>query len=177
MLNKKNREISKQFIAERHRLLAFIRGMIRDPDDAEDILQEVWIRLADALEQNKEIRILGKWCRVVAKNLILHYWRDRRTKEMVVDEDILDLAERAFDETDDEPAFWDAKRKALRECMEALPGESKRLLVLKYEQGFSTEKLGRRFRKKASAILMYLSRVRASIRTCIEQRLRMREVV
>jgi RNA polymerase sigma-70 factor (ECF subfamily) len=176
-VNSRNKEISKQFIAERHRLLAFIRGMIRDPNDAEDILQEVWIRLADALEQNKEIRILGKWCRGVAKNLILHYWRDRRTKEMVIDEDILELAERAFDETDDEPGFWDEKRKALHECMKVLPQEGKRLLVLKYEQGFSAEELGRRFKKKASAILMYLSRVRASIRACIEQRLRLREVV
>ena len=176
-MNKKNIEISKQFIAERHRLLAFIRGMIRDPNDAEDILQEVWIRLADALEQKKEIRILGKWCRVVAKNLILHYWRDRRTREVVIDEDILDLAEKAFDETDDEPAFWDAKRKALQECIEALPGASRQLLVLKYEEGFSAEQVGRRFKKRASAILMYLSRVHASIRACIEQRLRMWETV
>jgi RNA polymerase sigma-70 factor (ECF subfamily) len=176
-VNTKNREISKRFIAERHRLLAFIRGMIRDPNDAEDILQEVWIRLADALEQNREIRVLAKWCRGVAKNLILHYWRDRRMKEMVIDEDILELAEKAFDETDDEPGFWDEKRKALQECIDRLPGESRRLLVLKYERGLSAEQLGRRFKKKASAILMFLSRVRASVRACIEQRLRVREVV
>ncbi|MFC1479094.1 RNA polymerase sigma factor [Planctomycetota bacterium] len=174
-MDKKHIEISKQFIAERHRLLAFIRGMIRDPYDAEDILQEVWIRLAQALEQEKEIRSLSKWCRGVAKNLILHFWRDKRTKETVIDEDILDLAEQAFNETDEEPAFWDEKRKALQECMKSLPKESKRLLAMKYEQGFSAEKLGRVLKKKVSSIFMYLSRIRKSVRTCIEQRLKMWE--
>lgn len=176
-MNRNNREISKQFIAERHRLLAFIRGMIRDPNDAEDMLQEVWIRLAEALEREKEIRSLGKWCRGVAKNLILMYWRDKRTKETVVDEDILNLAEQAFDETDTEKDLWNAKRKALQECLKSLPEESRRILALRYEQGFSAKKLGKMFKKKISSIFMYLSRIRSSVRKCIEKRLKMWEIL
>ena len=45
------RILSSEFLAGRHELMAFVYGLVRDPQAAEDIFQEVWIRLAEAAEQ------------------------------------------------------------------------------------------------------------------------------
>ncbi len=70
--------LSTRFMAERHSLMGFIYGMVRELATAEDLFQEVWIRLQAAVERGEPIADPGKWCRGVARNLILHYWRDQR---------------------------------------------------------------------------------------------------
>ena len=35
-----------EFIHDRHRLGAFVGGLLRDAHTAEDVIQEVWVRLA-----------------------------------------------------------------------------------------------------------------------------------
>src|SRR6185295_8090079 len=94
--------LSAQFMAERHALLGFIYGMVRDLAATEDILQEVWLRLADAAGRDEAIMHLGSWCRGVAKNLILHYWRERRVAKVVADSELLDLVDRAMEESQDD---------------------------------------------------------------------------
>src|SRR3954465_3086190 len=93
--------LSSRFMAERHALLGFIYGMTRDLAAAEDILQEVWLRLADVAQSGEPLTHPGRWGRGVAKNLILHYWRDRRTARGVADSELLDLVEQAMNEAQD----------------------------------------------------------------------------
>jgi hypothetical protein len=50
-------------MGQRHSLTALIEGLVRDPAAAEDIFQEVWIRLVDAAEKGTEIQDLPRWCR------------------------------------------------------------------------------------------------------------------
>src|SRR5262245_14241093 len=93
------RDLTTAFLAERHGLMAFIYGMVREQHAAEDIFQEVWLRLAQAAEQNVDIEDQPAWCRGVARNLILHHWRSN--SRMVVDSELvelLELTELAFDE-------------------------------------------------------------------------------
>ena len=46
---------------------AFVLGLIRQPQDAEDIVQEVWIRYSRALHSGKSIDHVPSWCRGVAR--------------------------------------------------------------------------------------------------------------
>src|SRR6185503_9176272 len=107
------KELAAQFMGQRHSLTAFIEGLVRDPAAAEDIFQEVWIRLAEAAEKGTAIDDLPRWCRGVAKNLILHYWRDRRGDREVPDSRLADFAETAFAEQEGALEEWRAKRTAL----------------------------------------------------------------
>ncbi len=175
-MNKFHKQLSTEFLRQRHGLMAFIQGMVRDPHAAEDIFQEVWIRLAEASEKGTDIRDTLKWSRGVAKNLILHHWRDTKKQAGSVFEEILDLADTAFQEEDGIVEAWVDRKSALKECMKQLPSESRKLLTLKYSRGLSSEKAGERIRKSASAVMMMLSRIRQGLKNCIEKRLQTGEV-
>src|SRR6185503_7096844 len=61
------KQITTEFLASRHQLMSFIYGLVRDPQVAEDIFQEAWLKLAGALEKGVVIEHQGKWCRKAAK--------------------------------------------------------------------------------------------------------------
>jgi RNA polymerase sigma-70 factor (ECF subfamily) len=168
----RGKALSTRFVAERHALMGFIYGMVRDLAGAEDILQEVWIRLMEAVERGETIAEPGKWCRGVAKNLILHYWREKRTAKVVADSELLDLVEQALNEQADP---WDSRRQALMECMDRLPEKSKRLLQMKYEQGLSFAGMAERLNRSLDSLKMALCRVRQALLECAEKKLRCAE--
>jgi RNA polymerase sigma-70 factor (ECF subfamily) len=162
------KSLSACFMAERHALLGFIYGMVHDLSVAEDLLQEVWVRLAEVAEREEPIADPAKWCRGVARNLILHHWREKRTAKVIADSELLDLVAQAFNEN---PDYWAERRQALMECIERLPGRSKRLVEMKYDQGLSFAAMAQQLRRSVDSLKMALCRVRRALLECAERRL------
>jgi RNA polymerase sigma-70 factor (ECF subfamily) len=167
------KDLTSRFLTERHLLMAFIYGLVRDAGAAEDLFQEVWLKLAEASEKGVRIDDLGKWCRGVARNLILHHWREKRSRTVVADSRIVDLAARAFDEQAASGRFGSSRRQALIDCVSSLPGNSRELIRLKYEQGLSVDAVARQVQRPYSGIMMALSRVRKALAVCVDKRLRL----
>jgi RNA polymerase sigma-70 factor (ECF subfamily) len=164
--------LSTRFMAERHALLGFIYGMVRDLAATEDLLQEVWLRLAEAAEREEPIADPAKWCRGVARNLILHYWREQRTAKVLADSELLDLVAQALDEN---PDPWADRRRALQECIDQLPPPARRLLEMKYDQGMSFAAMAERLHRSIDSLKMAMSRLRRALLECAERRLRLAE--
>jgi RNA polymerase sigma-70 factor (ECF subfamily) len=169
----RTQQLTTQMLADRHSLFAFIYGFVRNTHDAEDIFQEVWVRFAAALERGEAVEDATKWCRGTARNLILHYWRDRRTDKVVVDQELMDLVEQAFSEQAGRPDDWLARQQALQDCVQELPERSRHLLRLKYEQGLSAESAARLLAQSVESVWAALSRLRKALRECASRKLRL----
>jgi RNA polymerase sigma-70 factor (ECF subfamily) len=172
----RQQHLTSEFVAGRHALYGFIYGLVRNTHDAEDILQEVWVRFFSALEKGVEIQNQATWCRGTARNLILHYWRDRKADKVVVDTELVDLVALAFTEQEGRHDYWLARQQALKECMALLPVRSKHLLRLKYEEGLSAQAVAKRLVQSADAVLKALSRVRQALRECAAEKLKVQGV-
>lgn len=84
------------------RLQGFIRKRVRNAEDADDILQEVYYQLADADRLLKPIDQMAAWLFTVARNRITDLYRKKKTQAMP----------EFFAETEDEGSF-----KELRDLM------------------------------------------------------------
>ena len=84
------------------RLQGFIRKRVRNSEDAEDILQEVFYQLADADRLLKPIDQMAAWLFTVARNKITDLYRKKKTESLP----------EFFAETEDESTF-----KELRDLM------------------------------------------------------------
>ena len=160
-------ELTREFVANRRQLLAFVGGVVRNPQAAEEIVQEVWLRLADAVQRDVQIEHVDRWCRGVAKNLILHHFRNEQRARVVADSRLLDLADLAFEENDDFPAEQQSRR--LRNCLERLPQHAREMLRLKYEAGLKFAEIARRLSRTEDAVMKALSRIRQMLAECIEK--------
>jgi RNA polymerase sigma-70 factor (ECF subfamily) len=163
-----------EFIHDRHRLGAFVGGLLRDPHAAEDVIQEVWVRLAAELEKNTLIENQAAWCRGVARNLILKHWRTQQTAKVVADSEVMEAfltqVETAFagSEDDDE---WQRRQQALNECVSVLPEKSRRMLSLRYEGRQSVEEVARATGQSFDAVTKALYRLRQALTDCVERKL------
>lgn len=170
----RQQQLTSQFLANRHSLFAYIYGFVRNAHDAEDLFQEVWLRFAEAAQRGQAIEDPAKWSRGVARNLILHYWRDRKTDHQpVADEQLMALIDTAFAEQEGQHDYWLARQQALAECVQELPERSRQMLRLKYEQGLSAQGVAEKLAQSAAAVLMALSRVRNALRECAGKKLRL----
>lgn len=173
------KQITTEFLASRPQLMAFIYGLIREPQTAEDIYQEVWLKLAGALETGVVIEHPAKWCRTVAKNLIVQHWRERQNAKVVADSTLLefiDYVELAFTESDAKDDRWADRQQALNQCVAALPEKSRQLLLLKYDEGFSIGAIATHLRQSTAAVVKALGRLRQALAICVDKKLKLQEL-
>lgn len=170
------KRVRNEFLADRYRLMAFIRSMIRDSTAAEDIFQEVWLALDEALSKGVSIESTPRWCRGAAKNLILRHWRENRRTVLTADEELLSLIETAFAEQDDNREYWRAREAAMKGCLDRLAPEEKEVLSLRYERGMLIDSIAARLGKSPNAVAKALSRLRANIRECATRTLRLQGI-
>ena len=124
---------------ERSRLLSFIRRRLPDPDDAEDILQDVFMELTEAYRLAKPIERVASWLFAVARNKISDWYRKTPPGRMVsldaADDDdtgtpVLGVWLAATDETGPESEFFrDTLMDALTDALAELPAEQRDVFV------------------------------------------------
>ncbi len=163
------------FIHDRHRLGAFVNGLLRDAHAAEDVLQEVWVRLAAEVEKGSRLDNQAAWCRGVARNLVHRHWEQQQSAKVVADsaalETFLDRMELAFAEVDDDPGYWATRQQALDECVAALPERSRQMLTLRYDSRASMDEVARAMGQTFESVTKTLYRVRRALLECVERKL------
>ena len=138
---------------ERNRLLSFIRRRLPDPDDAEDILQDVFMELTEAYQLAKPIERVASWLFAVARNKISDWYRKKPPGRTIsldgTDEDdetgmpVLGAWLATTDETGPEGEFFrETLMETLTDALAELPAEQRDVFV-------QHELEGRSFREMA----------------------------
>ena len=73
-----NQQIQETMLRERRRLLAFIRQRIPRPEDAEDIVQDVFFEFTEMYRLMKPIEQAASWLFTVARNKITDRYRKKK---------------------------------------------------------------------------------------------------
>ena len=82
MAAEQDQRISDAIRRERVRLLGFIRRHVRDVQDAEDVLQDVFSELVEAERLMRPIDEIGAWLYRVARNRITDLFRRKRPEPL-----------------------------------------------------------------------------------------------
>jgi RNA polymerase sigma-70 factor, ECF subfamily len=169
--------VAASFLSDRHRLMSYLLAAVRDPHTAEDMLQEIWLRLAADTATGTHIEDQAAWCRGIARNLLLHHWRRSRLEQHTLNaayEEVLWGIETALTEDPAGTRLVTDEQAALTECLVRLPDASREIIRLRYEIGFSLEEMSQQLGKTLAAITKALSRLRAGLAACVKTR-RLRE--
>ena len=139
------------------RLRAFIRSRVWDDAEAEDILQEVFIRIHRHLCCQPEWNKPKSWIYQIARNLIIdHYRRRRETVELP--ESL--PAEPDLPEEDPEAVL----ALSLKEMIDGLPEHYRQALLLTEYQGLSQKQLAERLGISLSGAKSRVQRARERLR-------------
>jgi len=131
---------------ERGKLLDFVRRRVRNKDDAEDILQDVFHQLVTSYSVTEPIEELTRWLFTVARNKIIDWYRKRRVHSPKTADAVsapLNLEEILFDpgENPDEVYYRSFIWRELAGALDELPEEQREVFALHELEGMSFKEI------------------------------------
>ena len=163
-------EIARMLVEHRAPLLGYLLSCVRNHADAEDLLQDVSLAATKSAADLRDRGGFLPWAREIARRRVLAHFRKSKRLTPIDPELANRLADTAaaMDDHEDIPA----RVEALRECLEALPAESRKLIALRYEDHRRpVEEIAEQFGRTVQAAYAILKRCRLMLRDCVTQKL------
>ncbi len=141
-------------------LLQFIRRRVTDESVAEDLLQEVFLKIHQHVESLKDVKRLESWIYQITRHSIIDYYRSsRQTLQSLDTGHLLDLPE-------DEPCddIVSELLPCVRAMVQNLPPPDRQALVLTEYQGLTQKELGERLGLSFSGAKSRVQRAREKLK-------------
>jgi RNA polymerase sigma-70 factor, ECF subfamily len=166
-----NEKLQRLFLEHRDLLYSYIFALVRETNTAEDIFQEVGVRVVNKGEALPADSDFPAWCRGIARNLVLHHWRAQRRNPVIPNSRLLDALDLAYAEAESGREAPQPGLLALAECLRQLCEPARTVVELRYYQGQSAAAICQRLQRSGEAIRQLLVRVRRQLAECVRARL------
>ena len=150
-------------------LSGFIARRVPDPQDAEDVLQEVMLRIHRHSDELANADRVGAWVHRIARNAIVDHYR-RRAARPELPAGVAGGLDQREDGPLDEPASEALRRElaaCLRPLVDRLPEKHREALVLTEFEGLTQSEAARRLRISVSGAKARVQRGRAQLRALL----------
>ncbi len=151
-------------------VLRIVNAMLYDRRNTEDLVQQVFVNAYQHLNRYELGRDFGSWIRMIARNVVREELRrasryDTRLKTYA---DVL-IARWSDDERSDD--HEEDQKASLDECLKKLSERAAEVLRLKYYESQGCEQIAGTMSTSSGAVRNILSRARAQLRECVQNRL------
>lgn len=138
-------------------LRAFVQRRVADPHAAEDIVQDVFVKLARQLAAGPLVGPVPAWLFRVARNAIVDHYRARRP-EAAIPTDLAADAPSPTADADAKPLF-----ASFRRFLHSLPAEQREALLLTEYEGLTQKALADRLGVAVSTVKSRVQRGRKNL--------------
>ena len=158
--------------SHRDRVYSYALYCLRDPEDAEDLTQEVFLRLWHS-GGNGPPDQAEAWLIRVAHNLVIDHVRRRKTRIRHLgppDGRDLEQVPASLDSWDhpDRHLERQDQRQEILNAMSTLQDETRSIMVMHYFQGLKLQDIAAQLGKKTSTVKVQLHRARRALRLVLD---------
>ena len=140
-------------------LYAFIRRRVADDATAEDLLQDVFLKIHQHSETLRDVKKLEGWVYSIARNAVIEYYRRSRPTTSLDDPEALGLPEELADDDVVSQLF-----PSVRAMIAGLPAQERQALVLTEYRGLTQKELGERLGLSFSGAKSRVQRAREKLK-------------
>ena len=140
-------------------LQQFIRRRISDEHTAEDVLQDVFLKIHQHMETLKEVRKLESWIYQITRNAIIDSYRGSRSTTTLEAAEVLDMPEELPDDD-----VVSELLPCVRAMVKSLPELDRQALVLTEYQGLTQKELAERLGLSFSGAKSRVQRAREKLK-------------
>lgn len=156
------------FSRNQGRILAFVRALVPDPTQAEDVFQSTSLVLWRSFATFRRDAEFLPWAVGVARHQVLVHWRTkRRDKHVFSEELLLELAAA----TESGLGEIDRRQRALEACVSGLPPRQQDLIRMFYGENRSAGEIAASWNRTVHAVYKALATLRRALLECVTTRL------
>jgi RNA polymerase sigma-70 factor, ECF subfamily len=161
-----NTVFSQAALAHIDALYGYAMTLTRDSTDAEDLVQETYLRATSAANHPPLSDNLKAWLFVIMRNAWLNQVRHHQSGPHFVE---LDTNEQTGDAGDNPHVVYLRKleREHVREAIDKLPEAYREIVVLRDIEGFTYQEIAMVLACPAGTVMSRLGRARAKLRTSL----------
>jgi RNA polymerase sigma-70 factor (ECF subfamily) len=147
---------------------SFVRMLLPDPADAEDVMQTTSLTMWRRFEQFQPGTSFRNWAFQVAKFVAMkHIARKARDRHRFSEATINMLAEHV----EQQEERLAGQRRALEHCVEQLGSDDRQVLAVCYSTGVTLKEFAVEIGRTPNALYKQLGRIRAALVECVQRRL------
>jgi RNA polymerase sigma-70 factor, ECF subfamily len=166
---KRKTEFAENLRQHQSRVYAYIRSLVRDFDDADDLFQQTAVILWNKFDTYDRDRSFFSWACGIARFEVSNYIRSRSRQKLYFTDDLSMLLMDAHD--DFRPDEMEDRRDALSQCIQKLRDRDRELVRECYTSEQAVNDVANRRGRSSHSVYNSLRRIRRSLHECIERTL------
>lgn len=160
--------VQQLFMVHQQALLAYMLSLVPNLQDAQDLIQEVFLVVSRKAETWSEGSNFMAWACAIARYEALHFARTSKRRSVLLDADVLELLHSESSAVD----HLELQIDRLKECLQRLTPRARELVMLRYHAAEMPETIAAKLNWTVGAVRVALSRAKDSLRKCMnEQRI------
>jgi RNA polymerase sigma-70 factor (ECF subfamily) len=152
--------------ANERSLFAYVCALSPNWQDAEEIMQQVRIRIWQDFDQYDPAKPFGAWARAIAYYLTLAYRKERSRQPEFFSERILEEVSLTYEVVAD---TVNDRRTALVSCLEKIGSQKRRIIEEYYLSTEPSQQLADKLSLTPNALRQLLFRIRKTLFDCVER--------
>ncbi|MCO8120850.1 sigma-70 family RNA polymerase sigma factor [Stieleria sp. TO1_6] len=156
------------FLADRDRLFGYIRAMLPNHCDAEDVFQRCSLLAWDKFDQYDRERPFFPWASGIAYYEVRNFVRLAARDRLQFDADLIETIATARSQQLQRETGRD---EALQACLLGLRAKDRELIDAFYQQGYACDEIAKSIGRSIQTIFNRLSLLRRRLAECVDRRL------
>lgn len=155
----------------RRAMLTVAQQIVRNPADAEDVVQDAFLRSFEALPQLTDLNRFGAWLHSITRNRALRYYKNANRYQP--EEDMELHLNRVSDTSESDPARIverELTQEAIREAIQGLPNDYQEVIQLYYWAEMSQKRIAEFLSIPLTTVKWRLHKAKGLLKTILEKR-------
>lgn len=156
-------------LSRRGELIAYLYSYVRDLHIAEDLFQDVTLRMVDRHAEILDADKAFAWARSVARNRAIDWLRSEKHRPSLLDADALELLEREWEHSPKHDT--NEMLDAVSHCVGRLTPRARQLVEMRFRNQMTAGEISETSGRKLQSVYAAFSRIYSTLGDCIKQKL------
>ena len=155
----------------RRAMLTIAQQVVRNPTDAEDVVQDAFLRAFEALPQLTDLNRFGAWLHSITRNRALRYYKSAGRYQP--QEDMEPYLNRSADTSAADPAHIverELTQQAIRDAIQELPADFRVVIELYYWAEMPQKRMAEFLSLPLTTVKWRLHKAKELLKTTLERR-------
>jgi RNA polymerase sigma-70 factor (ECF subfamily) len=164
-MDQRNSEFVRLLKQHDRRVAAYVLSLVPDWNDAEDLLQDTWVRLWEQFDEYQHDQDFGVWACTIARYLVMAYRKRASREKLHFSPEVVNaLATEVTVHCD----TAERRLHAMLDCVRRLNAPARDLLRLCYAKGARIKNVAVQLGRSVNGTYLMLSRLRHELYDCVE---------